>query len=272
MKKAFQIEKDRKEDTSGIIQHEKKEAIRLNKYISSSGYCSRREADRLIEAHKVTIDGEIATLATKVEAHQKVMVEQTLIEHKQEMLYIALHKPVGITCTTDTAIDGNMVDFMNHKESIFPIGRLDKESSGLILLTNDGDIVNKILRSVNHHEKEYIVKVDKPIQEDFIQELRKGVKIYNAIANTYQTTKPAIVEQIDTLSFRIVLTEGLNRQIRRMCTAFQYKVVKLERVRIMNIHLEPLNVGQWRYLHADELRTLNSLIQDSKSFDEDIEE
>lgn len=265
MKKAYQIKATNEEDTNNIIQHEKRDTIRLNKYISSSGFCSRRAADRYIEAQKVSVDGEIASLTTQVRENQCVIVDGNIIQHTQKLVYIALHKPVGITCTTDTEIEDNIVDYMQYEEPIFPIGRLDKDSSGLILLTNDGDIVNKILRAENHHEKEYIVRVNQFIRDENLEKLRSGVQIYNPTTNAYQITKPALVSRVNANSFRLVLSEGLNRQIRRMCTAVDCRVIKLERVRIMNITLDHLGVGEWRYLRADELRELNTSLQDSQS-------
>lgn len=263
MKKAFQI-KSENEKSNFIVEHDKKESTRLNKYISGSGFCSRREADRYIESGKVKIDGQKAKLGDIVFEHQEVSVDDHIITPKQDFVYIALHKPVGITCTTDTNIEGNICDFMNYKDIIFPVGRLDKESSGLILLTNDGDIVNEILRSTNGHEKEYIVSVNRSITNDFITKLSQGIKIYNPVSNTYQITKSAKVSKISDTTFNIVLTEGLNRQIRRMCTALGYHVQTLQRVRIMNIHLGDLRVGQWRYLNAEELRMCSASIQNSR--------
>lgn len=260
MKKAKYLE-NKNEQMRFSIEHEKKEAIRLNKYISSSGFCSRREADRFIEQGKVSIDHQQAELGAVVYEHQVVEVDGHRIQPKQEFVYIALHKPTGITCTTDRKIRGNICDFMEYPEAIFPIGRLDKDSSGLILLTNDGDIVNKILRANQHHEKEYIVKVDKPLQKEDIEMLQRGIKIYNPVQNRYETTKKAKVTQIGKQSFQIILTQGLNRQIRRMCSALQLQVQSLQRIRIMNVHLRGLRVGEWRYLTLDELTTLNELIK-----------
>lgn len=265
MKRAFQVKDGNEEQTDYIIQHQKRDSVRLNKFISNSGFCSRREADRYIEGGKVKIDGEIATLGSCVFENQQVSVDGHMINTKQNFVYIALHKPTGIVCTTDTNIPGNISDFMNYKEIIFPIGRLDKDSSGLILLTNDGDIVNKILRSTNHHEKEYIVTVNEKINDDFITKLSKGVKIYNPVNNTYQVTKEAKVIKVDDTSFHIILTEGLNRQIRRMCTALGYHIKTLQRIRVMNIQLGSLRAGQWRYIRSEELQELNKNIQDSSS-------
>lgn len=263
MKKAFQLKGDEDNLKQGIIQHDKKSSTRLNKYISSSGFCSRREADRLIEARKVKIDGCVAQLGDIVFENQQVVVDGQLIEVNQERIYIALHKPVGIICTTDTEIIDNMVDFMDYPKTIFPIGRLDRESSGLILLTNDGDIVNKILRASNNHEKEYIVSVNHDIDDEFISKLKAGVKIYNPVNNTYQITKKAKVSKVGKHHFNIILSEGLNRQIRRMCTALGYKVIALQRIRVMNICLKNLEVGQWRYLNEEELLILNESLKGS---------
>lgn len=265
MKKAYQLKSDEDNLQQGIIQHEKKSSIRLNKYISSSGFCSRREADRYIEAGKVTIDDKVAKLGDVVFEHQQVVVDTHCIEVNQERVYIALHKPVGIICTTDTEIEDNIVDFMDYPKTIFPIGRLDRESSGLILLTNDGDIVNKILRASNNHEKEYLVSVNRDIDDAFITNLMAGVKIYNPVNNTYQITKKANVSNIGKRQFNIILSEGLNRQIRRMCTALGYKVVALQRIRVMNVCLDNLKVGQWRYLKEEELCILNESLKGSRS-------
>lgn len=235
-------------------------STRLNKYISSTGYCSRREADKLIEQKRVTINGKIAEMGTQVEEGDKVIVNGKLITSpEKEFVYIMLNKPVGITCTTEQKVKGNIIDFINHPERIFPIGRLDKPSQGLILLTSDGDIVNKILRARNNHEKEYIVTVNKPITPNFIKGMANGVPI--AELNTI--TKKCQVEQMGRFIFRIILTQGLNRQIRRMCEYFNYEVEKLERIRIMNLKLANLPIGQWRNLTANELEELNNLISSS---------
>lgn len=224
--------------------------MRINKYISESGICSRRESDKWIEAKRVTINGVIAQLGSTVSEGDDVRVDGKPIGTKKKAVYIALNKPVGITCTTELHVKGNIIDFVNHPERIFPIGRLDKDSQGLILLTNDGDIVNKILRAENNHDKEYIVTVDKPITSAFLQGMSSGVRILGTI------TKPCTVTKISERVFRIILTQGLNRQIRRMCAAFGYQVRKLERIRIMNIHLNGLKLGHWRNLTAKELHEL----------------
>lgn len=224
--------------------------MRINKFISETGVCSRREADKLIEAEKVTINGSIAKLGSTVELGDEVLVNGKPIGVKKKSDYIVLNKPVGITCTTEKHIEGNIVDFINYPERIFPIGRLDKDSQGLILLTNDGDIVNKVLRSENEHEKEYIVSVNKKITSAFIQNMSSGVDILDT------KTKPCKVIPVNNRVFNIVLTQGLNRQIRRMCSALGYHVVQLERIRIMNIKINGLKIGQWRKLTKEELHEL----------------
>lgn len=262
MRHAYQVGNEEASDSS-IIQHEPKESIRLNKYISSSGYCSRREADRFIENGKVLIDGVIAEVGTKVYDHQEVIVESFKIEPTRDLVYIALHKPIGITCTTDFDDYDNIVDFLDYPERVFPIGRLDKESSGLILMTNDGDIVNKVLRSVHQHEKEYIVTVNDIFDDEFIHHMREGVEIYNPVTNKYQLTKPCKITKLGPRTFRLILVEGLNRQIRRMCTVLGHRVVKLERIRVMNIKLGDMDVGAWRYITKEELIVLNNSMQHS---------
>jgi 23S rRNA pseudouridine2604 synthase len=224
--------------------------MRLNKYISETGVCSRREADKWIEAGRVTCNSQVATLGTRVTEDDKVCIDGEPIGAKKQQIYIALNKPVGVTCTTESHIEDNVIDLVGHPERIFPIGRLDKDSEGLILLTNNGDIVNEILRSENNHEKEYCVTVDRPITDLALKMLRDGVKIMGEL------TKPAQVIRIDQRSFRIILTQGLNRQIRRMCSALGYKAQRLQRVRIMNIHLGTLSAGQWRPLTEHELSGL----------------
>ena len=242
-------------NTKGIIVHnDRGDSVRLNKYISESGFCSRREADKFIEQGVVTIDGEKALMGTKVTAGQLVKVNGKTISKEDDLVYIMLNKPVGITCTTEHKIKGNIVDFVGHKKRIFPIGRLDKDSEGLIFLTNDGDIVNKILRAGNNHEKEYIVTVDKPINEEFVKRMSSGVKILG------QVTKECYLKKEGKSTFRIILTQGLNRQIRRMCETLGYNVIKLKRLRIMNVNLDDLKIGQWRDLSAKELRGINNLI------------
>lgn len=224
--------------------------MRLNKYISETGVCSRREADGWIEAGRVTVNGQVATLGTKVADGDVVCVDGRPIGAAKRHVYIALNKPVGVTCTTERDVPGNIVDFVRHRERIFPIGRLDKDSEGLILLTNHGDIVNEILRSENEHEKEYVVTVDRPVTPIFLNGMSGGVRILGTV------TKPCRIRRVGPATFHIVLTQGLNRQIRRMCSFFGYKVVRLQRIRIMNIGLGNLRTGQWRDLTADEVRGL----------------
>ena len=239
------------------------EKIRINKYLSEVGYCSRRAADKLLEEGRITINGKIPELGTKVSDEDEIFVGgKSIKKTEQDFVYIAFNKPVGIVCTTDTKREkNNIVDYINHPKRIFPIGRLDKPSEGLILLTSDGDIVNKILRARNNHEKEYLVRVDKPITEKFLDKMRNGVPILDTV------TKKCEVEKIDTMTFRIVLTQGLNRQIRRMCEYLGYEVKKLKRIRIMNIKLD-LPVGKWRDLTDEEMHELNTLLSDSsKTFD-----
>lgn len=240
-----------------IIHKEASEELRLNKFISEKGLCSRREADKLIEAGKVTVNGIKAVLGMKIQPEDEVFLDGKLLSEKKELVYIALNKPAGITCTTEKKVKGNIVDFLNYPERVFPVGRLDKDSQGLIFLTNDGDIVNKILRAGNNHEKEYIVTVDSPVTDSFLHAMSSGVKILDTV------TKPCIVKKQSKYVFKIILTQGLNRQIRRMCSALGKNVVKLERVRIMNVILGDLPLGKWRYLSKQELQTINSLISAS---------
>lgn len=235
------------------------DSIRLNKAISDSGFCSRRQADTLIEKGRVTINGIIAGLGDRVMPNDEIRVNGNIIQGNDRLVYIALNKPVGITCTTDTRIKGNVVDFIGHKERIFHIGRLDKPSEGLLLMTNDGDIVNKILRAGNEHEKEYIVKVNRPITDDFLERMRKGVPILETV------TKKCTVEKISRFVFRIILVQGLNRQIRRMCEYLEYEVVELKRIRIMNIELGDLPLGKWRDLTPEELSGLRKAIENSEN-------
>jgi 23S rRNA pseudouridine2604 synthase len=230
--------------------------MRLNKHIAETGYCSRREADRLIAEKRVTINGKAAGIGTQVEDGDEVLVDgHALLARKagakgRKHVYIALNKPVGITCTTERDVGGNIVDFVDHQQRVFPIGRLDKDSEGLILLTSNGDIVNEILRSENRHEKEYLVAVNKPVTPEFLAGMARGVRIHN------QTTKPCRATRIAKFGFRIVLTQGLNRQIRLMAAAFGYRVTQLRRVRIVNVKLGALKLGQWRNLTEQELRGL----------------
>jgi len=224
--------------------------VRLNKYISETGICSRREADAWIASGRVTINGKRAEVGTQVNEGDEVRVDKRVVGAKKQHVYICLNKPVGITCTTERHIEGNIVDFVNHPTRIFPIGRLDKDSEGLILLTNNGDIVNVILRAENNHEKEYVVTVDKPVTETFLAGMAGGVDILG------MRTKPCQVSRVDNYVFRIILTQGLNRQIRRMCEVFGYHVRRLQRIRIMNIKLGKLKIGEWRDLTETELRGL----------------
>src|SRR5208337_1692050 len=224
--------------------------MRLNKYISETGACSRREADKWIEAGRVTCNGVRAVLGTQVEAGDEVRLDGELICAKKKPIYMALNKPAGITCTTDPKIEDNIIEFIGHSERIFPIGRLDKDSEGLILLTNDGDIVNEILRSENSHEKEYVVTVNRPITDLALSMMASGVKIMGA------TTKSCGVTRVDSDTFRLTLTQGLNRQIRRMCSALGYRVQRLRRVRVINIELGTLGSGKWRYLTDPEMAGL----------------
>ncbi len=224
--------------------------MRLNKYISETGVCSRREADKWIEAGRVTLNGQPASLGTQVAVGDEVRVDGEAIGLKKKQVYIALNKPVGIICTTETHVADNVIDLVGYPERIFPVGRLDRDSEGLILLTNNGDIVNEILRSENNHEKEYLVTVDRPITDLSLRMMADGVKIMGEV------TKPSKVARLNAQSFRIILTQGLNRQIRRMCSALGYKAQRLQRVRIMNIQLGGLQPGQWRHLTPAELKGL----------------
>ena len=230
--------------------------MRLNNYISSTGLCSRREADKLIEQGRVTVNGKKAQVGQTVEEGAMVKVNNKLIKPKNNNVYIALNKPVGITCTTERHVKGNIIDYVNYPERIFPIGRLDKPSEGLILLTNDGSIVNKILRAENKHEKEYKVTVNKNITPEFINGMSNGVRIFNPVTNKYVTTKKCVVTKVNNRTFKIVLTHGLNRQIRRMCEVFGYSVEKLQRVRIMNLTLKNIPYGKWRVLSKNEVADL----------------
>lgn len=228
--------------------------MRINKFLSEAGIVSRRGADKWIEDGRVVINGEMATLGSKVEAGDDVRVDGKPVKKEEQLVYIVLNKPVGITSTTERHIEGNVVDFINHPLRIFHIGRLDKDSEGLLLLTNDGDIVNEILRAENHHEKEYVVQVDQPITDDFLYEMASGVEILDT------KTNPCRVEKISSHVFKIILEQGLNRQIRRMCSALGYNVQRLQRIRIMNINIGKLKVGDWRDLTEKELAELFTLL------------
>lgn len=238
---------------------QKQEGVRLNKYLSEIGHCSRRAADKLIDAGRIQVNGQKVVMGQKVSPRDRIEIDGILIEdHQEQNVYLAFNKPVGIVCTTDTRVEkDNIIDYINYPTRIFPIGRLDKPSEGLILLTNDGDIVNKILRARNNHEKEYIVTVNKPVTTEFVEKMANGIPILDTV------TRKCFVEQIHKKQFRIVLTQGLNRQIRRMCEYLDYRVVKLKRTRIMNIELN-LGVGKYRDLTKKELNELNRLLSDSK--------
>ncbi len=235
---------------------------RLNKYIGETGYCSRREADQLIAAGRVTINGQVPEMGTKVSPQDEVRIDGKLIrDNSEKLIYLAFNKPVGIECTTNLQVRDNIIDYINYPIRIFPIGRLDKASEGLIFLTNDGDIVNKILRARNNHEKEYIVTVDKPISERFIKRMSEGIPILGTV------TRKCHVEVVSKFVFKIILTQGLNRQIRRMCEFLDYEVKALKRVRIINIHLD-VSVGRYRELTAAEITQLQQLIEPSSKTEE----
>ncbi|WP_081675093.1 23S rRNA pseudouridine(2604) synthase RluF [Daejeonella oryzae] len=243
-----------------IIPEQKQ--TRLNKFISETGFCSRREADKLIEQGRVLLNGIIPEMGTKVNDGDVVHIDGKPLKAKKEPIYIAFNKPIGITCTTERDIKGNIIDYISHKERIFPIGRLDKQSEGLIFLTSDGDIVNKILRAGNNHEKEYIVTVDRIITRDFIKKMANGVAILNTV------TQKCKVYQENKQRFRIILTQGLNRQIRRMCEVLGYHVLKLKRIRIMNVNVAGLSAGKWRYLSTEEITNINQMISTSVKTEE----
>ncbi len=244
------------------MSEESTSSTRLNKFISDTGICSRREADKLIEAGKVMVNGVTATLGMRASEADEVTVNGKSITKKEEPIYIAFNKPVGITCTTDLAERNNIIAYINFPKRIFPIGRLDNPSEGLIFLTNDGNIVNKILRAGNNHEKEYLVTVNKPITPDFIERMSNGIPILDTV------TQKCVVTKESTHAFRIILTQGLNRQIRRMCDYLEFGVVKLKRVRIMNIRLGNLKTGEWRYLSEPEMAEINRLVADSVKTEE----
>jgi 23S rRNA pseudouridine2604 synthase len=235
---------------------------RLNKAISETGYCSRRAADKLIEDGHVKVNGKSVELGVKVSSKDTIMVHGQVITKEVENIYLAFNKPVGITCTTDTKIKGNIISYINYPERIFPIGRLDKPSEGLIFMTNDGDIVNKILRSKNSHEKEYIVTLDKKISNSFIKKMSNGVPVLDTISDK------CFVEKLNDYTFKIILMQGLNRQIRRMCEYLGYEVKKLKRVRIMNINLNNIKPGKYRSFTKDELTTIHKLVGNSSKTEE----
>jgi 23S rRNA pseudouridine2604 synthase len=234
------------------------DGIRINKFLSEAGFCSRREADRLLEQGAITINEKNIDLGTRVQPNDQVKVHGELVHQTSPHVYIALNKPIGITCTSASNVPGNIVDYVNYPQRIFPIGRLDKPSEGLILLTNDGDIVNKILRAGNNHEKEYLVHVDKPINNAFMAGMSQGVPVLDTITNK------CTVLQTSQFGFKIILTQGLNRQIRRMCEFFGYNVTKLKRMRIMNISIDNLGTGKWRHLTTDEVDEIHKLVHNSK--------
>ena len=242
---------------------EETQAVRINKYLSEIGYCSRRAADKLIQEERITVNGKPVEMGLKVTPTDEIAVDGIVVDQAGDKpVYIAFNKPVGIVCTTDTRVEkDNIIDYINFPTRIFPIGRLDKPSEGLIFLTNDGDIVNKILRARNQHEKEYVVTVNRPITEEFIQKMAAGVPILDTV------TRPCKVKQTHKKEFRIILTQGLNRQIRRMCEYLEYRVVTLKRVRIMNVSLD-VGKGKWRHLTKKEMAEINRLVADStKTFE-----
>ncbi|WP_375185301.1 23S rRNA pseudouridine(2604) synthase RluF [Pseudoalteromonas sp.] len=238
------------------------ELKRLNKFISETGFCSRREADKYIEEGRVTVNGSLPEMGVKVSDADDVLIDGKPLKAKPKLVYIAYNKPVGITCTTERKIQSNIVKAVNYPERIFPIGRLDRPSEGLIFLTNEGDIVNKILRAGNNHEKEYVVTVDKPLNRQFVNKMANGIPILDTV------TKKCKVKQTGPQQFTIVLTQGLNRQIRRMCEYLGYEVVTLKRTRIMNVTLKGLKVGQWRHLTEQEMAEINNSIADSGKTEE----
>ena len=237
--------------------------VRINKFLSQAGFCSRREADKFILDERVTINGIVAKMGEKIDPNDDISVDGERISKKpNKKIYIILNKPKGIVCTTDSGVEkNNIIDYVNHPKRIFPIGRLDKTSEGLIFLTNDGDIVNKILRAKNKHEKEYHVTVDKPITHEFIQQMSKGVPILNTV------TRACEIKRIKDYEFKIILTQGLNRQIRRMCEYLGYRVKKLKRIRIMNIKLD-IPLGEWRYFNDQEFLELKMMLSKSSSVHE----
>lgn len=229
--------------------------MRINKYISETGYCSRRETNRLIAAGRITINGKVCEKGADVEPEDIVLIDgQEIPYNDREPVYLALNKPIGIVCTAAEQVEGNIIQYVNYPSRIFAIGRLDKASEGLIFLTNDGDIVNKMMRSEHNHDKEYVVTVDKPVTDEFVRAMSQGVEIMNVV------TKPCEVYKHSENVFRIILTQGLNLQIRRMCKALGYRVLKLERIRIMNVTLDGLERGQWRHLEKQELENLLSML------------
>ena len=235
------------------------EQIRLNKFLSDAGVCSRREADRLAEQGLITVDGETAVVGMKIHPDAQVKVRGKRIKKEEEKVLLAFHKPAGVVCTAEKREKNNVIDYLNYPLRIYPVGRLDKDSTGLLLLTNDGELVNKIMRAGNYHEKEYIVRVNRPLTEEFCRKMASGVPILDTVTRTCK------VEPVDEMTFRIVLTQGLNRQIRRMCETLGYRVIALKRVRIMNIKLGDLKEGAWRRVEGKERETLNQLLASSSS-------
>ena len=233
--------------------------MRINKYISSSGFCSRRAAETYINEGRVTINGEQATLGSQVADGDLVTLDGKTIEPTNHEIYIMLNKPIGITCTSEPDIKGNIIDFLKFPERIFPIGRLDKDSTGLIVLTNNGDIVNEVLREENGHHKTYRVRVDKRLTPEFIQSMSEGVKIYNPVRNEYVMTKPCTLRRIDDFQFEITICQGYNRQIRRMCTALSYRVHNLQRTTFLNLDIKGLSIGKWRRLNEEEISKFKDL-------------
>lgn len=237
--------------------------MRLNKFLSDAGVCSRREADRQIEAGNVSINGIVASLGTQVEANDEVLFNGKSIKNTQEKVVLAVYKPIGVECTSSTDVKNNIVNLVNYPTRVFPVGRLDKNSEGLILMTNDGELSNGILKARYYHEKEYIVIVNKPVSKAFLYNMSNGVNILDTV------TRPCEVEKLDERTFKIILTQGLNRQIRRMCEALDYEVVNLKRIRVLNIMLKGLKKGEWRTLEADELLALRDIVSknDKHAFD-----
>jgi 23S rRNA pseudouridine2604 synthase len=244
------------------MQNDNSNSISLNKFISDTGICSRREADKLIQDGRVTLNGIKAISGNRVTATDAVKIDGQPLKHKEAAIYLAFNKPVGITCTTETKDKTSIINFINHPKRIFPIGRLDKPSEGLIFLTNDGDIVNKILRAGNNHEKEYIVTVNQPITPIFLEKMRNGIPVLDTV------TKKCVVNKESEFVFNITLTQGLNRQIRRMCEYLGYEVRKLQRVRIMNIHLQGIGIGKWRYLTQKEMDDIQKMVENSVKTEE----
>ncbi len=244
------------------MENSNQNSVNINKYISSTGICSRREAEKLIVDGRVSINGNLVKLGNRVCKGDIVKIDDKPLKSKPKTLYIAFNKPPGIVCTTDSKEPKNIINYINHPERLFPIGRLDKPSEGLIFLTNDGDIVNKILRAGNNHQKEYVVTVNKQITSQFVKKMANGIPILGTV------TKKCIVEKLNDFSFKIILTQGLNRQIRRMCEFLNYKVVTLKRTRIMNVNLKNLKKGHWRELNDDEMKKINSMIATSSKTEE----